>query len=103
MRQLDQAFAASDLTRTAHWRSWFTDSVYHRLQATVEECGRQGIRIAELEAELGAMQPRPYTRVVQNRLSRCLQPAVRRRIHEHNKVAPESRLRAKLEKWSLPL
>ncbi len=70
VRQLDKAFAASDHIRTARWRSWFTDSAYYRLQAAVEECGCQGIRIAELEAEVGATQPRPHTKAVQNCLSR---------------------------------
>ncbi len=36
-------------------------------------------------------------------LLRGLQPAVRQRIHERGRAAPEGRLRKKLEKWTLPL
>ncbi len=68
LRQLDAAFAASNQLQTTRCRVWFADSAYHRLQTAVEECGRLGIRIDELEAELGASQPRTHTEAVYRHL-----------------------------------
>ena len=101
---LDRAFANSEhVIRTSRRRAWLLDSAYHRLQAAVSAYRVLGFTVQDVEKDLGANGPRPYTRQQIRRLSRGLQAGCRKRIAAAKRAPPEGRMREKLSIWRVQL
>ena len=104
VRRLDAMLCASShIYRCGRWGHWFRQSFAHNLLDAVTECGRQGIDIRGIEADLGALGPQPHTRAITRRLAQGVQRATRLALNLSMQFHPETRLRQKLSKWSLPL
>ena len=91
------------LYRSGRWRHWFRFSYYHNQAAANDHYRQLGITITAIEEELAGSATRPHTRAQANRLAHGVQRAARLALSHHRGRHPELRLRAKLEKWQLPL
>jgi hypothetical protein len=104
VRRLDSLYASSDfIVRGGRWRSWFMHSQYHNLADAMGEMQAKGISLSSVEADLGANAPRPHTSAQEKRLVHGVQKAARQALARTLPSAPEARMRAKLERWDLPV
>ena len=104
VRRLDRSIADTDFFwRYVRWCSWFQGAYVRNLSAAVSTFQRAGITIQTVEADLGADAPLPRTRGQARRLAHGVQRAARAAWCRTLRSHPETRLRAKLARWRLPI
>ncbi|CAK0910901.1 unnamed protein product [Prorocentrum cordatum] len=95
--------AADRVYRRARWSDWFAGSYCHNLAAAVENFRRQGVAIsAVLERAVGTAAC-PWTQAQTRRATTGIQRAACALLQERCRRCPETRMRAKLERWEVLL
>lgn len=108
VRRIERSYReASDpdaVLRTGRLRTWLlSQSFAAQVAAACDELEGRGITISSVEDFLRKGMPMPLTQACARRVKRGLQGAVRRRLAEMGRPRWERRLRARLDRYRLPL